>query len=86
MNDTSPREEGSGETSGWRPFEGNTGSGDRLLSARELGELIGLATGTVLDWWQAGRIPGFKIGGRAVRFSLREVQDWLADCHVEARR
>jgi excisionase family DNA binding protein len=44
----------------------------RLLTARELGEVIGLKPATVLDKWQRGELPGFKFG-RAVRFSLEEV-------------
>jgi excisionase family DNA binding protein len=64
---------------------GNRERGDRLLTARELADVIGLSPGTVLDWWQAGRIPGFKLGGRVVRFSEREIAAWLAESHVEAR-
>jgi predicted DNA-binding transcriptional regulator AlpA len=30
----------------------------------------------VLDWFEAGRLPGFKLG-RAVRFPESEVLDWL---------
>lgn len=45
---------------------------DRLLTARELGEAIGLKPGTVLDKWQRGKFPGYRFG-RAVRFSLDEI-------------
>ena len=44
---------------------------DRLLTAREVGERLGLSTATVLDWFEAGRLPGFRLGGRVggpVRF------------------
>ena len=44
----------------------------RLLTARELGELIGLRPGTILDRWERGELPGYKFG-RAVRFDLDEV-------------
>jgi excisionase family DNA binding protein len=44
----------------------------RLLTARELAEIIGLRPGTVLDKWERGELPGFKFG-RAVRFDLDEV-------------
>jgi excisionase family DNA binding protein len=44
----------------------------RLLTARELGEVLGLAPGTILDHWEAGKLPGYKFG-RAVRFDLDEV-------------
>jgi excisionase family DNA binding protein len=45
---------------------------ERLLTARELADYLGLAPGTVLDKWERGELPGFKFG-RAVRFSLDEV-------------
>jgi excisionase family DNA binding protein len=64
---------------------GNTGSGDRLLTARELGEYLGMSASTVLDWWEAGRLPGYRLGGRSVRFRAGEIEAWLADCRVEAR-
>jgi excisionase family DNA binding protein len=44
----------------------------KLLTAREIGEAIGLAPSTVLDKWERGELPGFKFG-RAVRFDLEEV-------------
>jgi excisionase family DNA binding protein len=45
---------------------------DRLLTARELGEALGLKPATVLDRWERGELPGYKFG-RAVRFNLDEV-------------
>ena len=45
---------------------------ERLLTARELGEYLGLKPATILDKWERGELPGFKFG-RAVRFSLDEV-------------
>jgi predicted DNA-binding transcriptional regulator AlpA len=52
---------------------------ERLLNARELGELLGLSTSTVLDWFVAGRLPGFKLGAGAaapVRFRASECEAW----------
>jgi len=43
-----------------------------LLTARELADAIGVSPSTILDWWQAGKIPGFRFG-RAVRFDLDEI-------------
>jgi excisionase family DNA binding protein len=45
---------------------------ERLLTARELADVIGLKPGTVLDKWERGELPGYKFG-RAVRFDLAEV-------------
>lgn len=50
---------------------------DRLLRAREVAELLGLAPATVLDWFESGRLPGFKLSSRAVRFRESELVDWL---------
>lgn len=55
-----------------------------LLTARELAELLGLSASTVLDWFEAGRLPGFKLG-RAVRFRESEVEAWLEAQRVGVR-
>ena len=47
-------------------------SAQRLLTARELADALGLKAGTVLDRWERGELPGYKFG-RAVRFDLDEV-------------
>jgi excisionase family DNA binding protein len=52
-----------------------------LLKAREVGEMLGMSTAWVLDKWEAGALPGFRVGGRAVRFRESEILEWL-----EARR
>jgi predicted DNA-binding transcriptional regulator AlpA len=54
---------------------------ERLLTARELAELLGLAPGTVLDRFEAGDLPGFRLyGGRVsapVRFRWSEIEAML---------
>jgi excisionase family DNA binding protein len=54
-------------------------TGEGLLTARELAEYLRLSPATVLDWFEAGRLPGFKLNGRAVRFRLSEVEAWLEE-------
>jgi excisionase family DNA binding protein len=49
---------------------------ERFLTARELGELLGFTSGTIVDWAEAGKVPSFKIGGR-LRFRQSEVEEWL---------
>jgi len=49
---------------------------ERLLTAAELAERLALSTSTILDWFEADRLPGFKLG-RVVRFRESEVLDWL---------
>jgi excisionase family DNA binding protein len=49
---------------------------ERLLTARELGELLGFQAGTIVDWAERGEVPSFKLGGR-LRFRECEVAEWL---------
>ena len=35
---------------------------DRLLTAGDVAELLGFAPATILDWFEAGRLPAFKLG------------------------
>ena len=52
-----------------------------LLTAAEVAERLGLATGTILDWFEAGKLPGFKLGPNGpVRFRLSEVEAYLETC------
>lgn len=55
-------------------------TGERLLKARDVADLLGLEMSTVLDRFQRGEIPGFRLGGRKggpVRFRLSEIEEWL---------
>src|SRR5207248_8839918 len=54
------------------PSRRPVGVSDRLLTARELAEYLGLKPATVLDKWERGELPGYKFG-RAVRFDLEEI-------------
>ena len=47
-------------------------TGGRLVTARELGEVLSLSPSTVLDKWERGELPGYRIG-RAVRFDVAEI-------------
>lgn len=58
---------------------------DRLLTAAEVAELLGLSPATVLDRFQAGDLPGFRLFGRKggpVRFRLSEIEAALEDWRV----
>jgi excisionase family DNA binding protein len=55
---------------------------ERLLTARELADLLGFAPATIQDWFEAGMLPGFRIGGR-LRFRPSEVEAWLEERRPE---
>jgi excisionase family DNA binding protein len=49
---------------------------ERLVTAAELAEHLGLSPATVVDWAEAGRLPGFRLGGTKggrLRFRQSEV-------------
>jgi excisionase family DNA binding protein len=48
-----------------------------LIRAREAAGILGMSTAWVLDHWEAGELPGFKLPGGAVRFRASELEDWL---------
>jgi predicted DNA-binding transcriptional regulator AlpA len=53
---------------------------ERLLCAREVAELLGLSPATVLDRFEAGDLPGFKLYGKRsgpVRFRWSEIETAL---------
>jgi len=57
-----------------------------LFTARQLGEVLGLSTATVLDRFERGDLPGFRLFGRKggpVRFKLSEIEETLASWRVE---
>jgi excisionase family DNA binding protein len=50
---------------------------DRLLTTREVAELLGFSTETVLRRFRAGELPGFRLGTSVLRFRESEVEAWL---------
>jgi excisionase family DNA binding protein len=56
---------------------------DRLLSAREVGEWLGLSTETVLRRWRAGDLPGYRLASNVLRFRESEIEVWLEGTRPE---
>jgi predicted DNA-binding transcriptional regulator AlpA len=54
---------------------------DPLLTRQEAADLLKLKCSTLEVWAVKGRGPSFlKIGARAVRYRLSEVQRWVDSC------
>jgi excisionase family DNA binding protein len=47
-----------------------------LLTSRQVADLLGFSSSTIQDWFEAGKLPGFRVGGR-LRFRESEVLGWL---------
>ena len=50
---------------------------DRLLTAREVADLVGVHVETVLRWWRSGRLPGRRLPTGVLRFWESETLDWI---------
>jgi excisionase family DNA binding protein len=50
-----------------------------LLTAREVGILLGVSTETVLRWVRRGEMPSIRLPGGAVRFPAQAIEQWLAE-------
>jgi len=57
---------------------------DELLTAREVGEILGLSAGTLANWRSLGIGPtNFKVGGR-VRYRATSINDWITQQEHDA--
>jgi len=54
-----------------------------LVNAKAVSEELGVAEGTIYQWVMQRRIPHVKIG-KAVRFDMAEIKDWIEGLKVEA--
>jgi excisionase family DNA binding protein len=59
------------------------GVSERMLTARELAERLGVSTGALLRWTRAGKVPAVKLPSGAVRYRPGELEVWL-DAHATA--
>jgi excisionase family DNA binding protein len=50
---------------------------EQLMTARELADYLGVAYDWVIDKWEAGEIPGFRLGHRTLRFRRSEIDAWM---------
>jgi excisionase family DNA binding protein len=58
-----------------------------LLTACELAEILGLSAATILDRFEAGDLPGFRLWGRKggpVRFRESEILEALEGWRVDS--
>lgn len=49
----------------------------RLLTAREVAEILALSPETILRWTRAGEIPAFRLPGGALRYREDAIEVWL---------
>jgi excisionase family DNA binding protein len=52
---------------------------ERLLTARELADRLGVSVETVLRWARRGKLPAVYLSSRAIRFREDDVDTWLEE-------
>ena len=52
---------------------------ERLLSARELADRLGVSTGALLRWTRGGQVPAVKLPSGAVRYVPERIDAWLLE-------
>jgi excisionase family DNA binding protein len=50
-----------------------------LMTAREVADLLGVSTETVLRWVRQGKLPAIRLPGGAIRFAEHAIEAWLAE-------
>ena len=56
---------------------------ERLLTARQVAEILGVSSETILRWTRRGDLSAIKLPGGAIRFRESDLEAWL-DEHATA--
>jgi excisionase family DNA binding protein len=49
-----------------------------LLTAREVGEVLGVSAETILRWTRARKLPAIRLPSGAIRYREADIDEWLA--------
>lgn len=58
----------------------------RLLTAREVAELLGVSTETIVRWTRKGELPAIRLPGGALRYREDDLERWLEERRTPDRR
>lgn len=61
------------------PTGSGLANGDKLITAREAADLLGMSLGTFRHRCCRGEIPLVRTGPRSVRFSIHALQRWVEE-------
>lgn len=57
-----------------------------LMNYQDTAAMLGVKLGTLYAWVHEKKIPHVRLGGRLVRFDRGEIEEWLDDRRIPARR
>lgn len=58
---------------------------DRLLTAREVADLLGFSPETILRWTRLGDLPAIKLPGGAIRYRTDDLEAWMTERATPSR-
>ena len=58
--------------------------GSRLLTARQVADLLGVSSETVLRWTRRGLLPAIRLPGGAIRYRESDLEAWLQERETAA--
>jgi excisionase family DNA binding protein len=61
-------------------------SAGQLLDSKQAAALLGVKESTVREWTRSGRLPCYRLGPRAVRFSRELLEQWVSENYDEGRK
>ena len=53
-----------------------------LRTAREVADLLGVSTETVLRWTRRGELPALRLPGGAIRYREPDLDQWLSSLDI----
>jgi excisionase family DNA binding protein len=56
---------------------------EKLLTKKQVAEMLGIKESTLYAWVHQNRIPHLKIGKRLLRFREKDIIAWLSDMEVQ---
>ena len=59
---------------------------ERLLKVEDVAQMLNIKPITVYQWYEQGRLKGFKLGSKLVRFRKTEVDSFLQEIEEKAER
>ena len=59
-------------------YESDLATATRYMDAGEVATLIGVNRETVLRAWRTGHLAGYATNRKIVRFTMMDVQEWMA--------
>jgi len=68
------------------PAPQTPGLDDPCLTARDVAQKLGVSRRTVGEWTSKKRLRSYKVGGWLVRYTQRDINDFLDGCLRAARR